>query len=42
LAQLVLGQVGDGEFQRGEVLDEVAQHGIGQQSSEILKRSRGK
>jgi hypothetical protein len=30
LAQLVLGQVGDGEFQRGEVLDEVAQHGIGQ------------
>jgi hypothetical protein len=30
LAQLVLGQVGDGEFQRGEVLDEVAQHGIRQ------------
>jgi hypothetical protein len=30
LPQLVLGQVGDGEFQRGEVLDEVAQHGIGQ------------
>jgi hypothetical protein len=30
LAQLVLGQVRDGEFQRGEVLDEVAQHGIGQ------------
>lgn len=30
LAQLVLRQIGDGEFERGEVLDEVAQHGIGQ------------
>ncbi len=30
LAQFVLGQVGDGEFQRGEVLDEVAQHGVRQ------------
>ena len=30
LAQLVLGQVGEGEFERGEVFDEVAQHGIGQ------------
>ena len=30
LAQLVLGQVGDGEFERGEVLDQVAQHGVGQ------------
>ena len=30
LAQFILGQVGDGEFERGEVLDEVAQHGIGQ------------
>ena len=30
LAQLVLGQVGDGEFQRAEVLDQVAQHGVGE------------
>ena len=30
LTQFVLWQVGDGEFQRGEVLDEIAQHGIGQ------------
>ena len=30
LAELVLGEVGDGEFERGEVLDEVAEHGIGE------------
>ena len=30
LAQLVLGQVGDGEVERAEVLDQVAQHGVGE------------
>ena len=30
LAQLVLGQIGQGEFERAEVLDQVAQHGIGE------------
>ena len=28
LAQLVLGQIGDGEFERAEMLDQVAQHGV--------------
>ena len=30
LAQLVLGQIGDGEFERAEVLDQVAQHRVGE------------
>lgn len=30
LAQLVFGQIGEGEFERAKVLHEVAQHGIGE------------
>ena len=30
LAQFVLGQIGDGEFERAEMLDQVAQHGVGE------------
>jgi hypothetical protein len=30
LAQLVLGQVGDGQLERREVLDKIAQHGVGE------------
>ena len=30
LAQLVFGQVGEGEFQRAEMLDQIAQHGVGE------------
>jgi hypothetical protein len=30
LAQLVLGQVGDGQLQRAKMLDQIAQHGIGE------------
>ena len=30
LAQLVLGQVGNGQLQRAKMLDQVAQHGVGE------------